>query len=144
MILIWPRLYQVLPRETVDDVEGSRSKMEFLLVLSLWFVAFATSASLVAIFLHVALVVPLVCFAFGMGGAYAAYLSAIAAASEYGEQLRSVFDVYRLDLLHRLRLPQVQNIADERHRWQTLSAFIGRRVLPDWTYDNGAAEPKDS
>jgi hypothetical protein len=144
MILIWPRLYQVLPREAADDVEGARSTMEFLLVLSLWFVTVATGAPLVAILMHDTPVVALVCFAVGAGGAYAAYLSAIAAASEYGEQLRSVFDVYRLDLLRRLSLPRVENIADEWHHWQTLGAFIGRRVLPDWTYDNGVAMPKDS
>jgi hypothetical protein len=144
LILVWPRLYQVLPRDAVDDVEGARSTMEFLLVLSLWFAAFATGAPLVAVVTRHPSWVAVVCFAVGAGGAYAAYLSAITAAAEYGEQLRSIFDVYRLDLLRRLSVPPVETIAEERLRWQTLGALIGRRVPPDWTYDSGVAARDDS
>jgi hypothetical protein len=139
MILIWPRLYQVLPREAIDDVESARSTMEFLLVLSLWFGGFGVGAPLMIVFFEGDPLTAAVSVAVGAGGAYAAYLSAIAAASEYGEQLRSIFDVYRLDLLRRLSLPAVRDITDERRLWQALGALIGRRVLPDWKYEERPA-----
>ncbi|GAA2670651.1 hypothetical protein [Actinoplanes palleronii] len=144
MILIWPRLYQVLPRDAIDDVEGARSSMEFLLVLSLWFTAFTATAPVAVVLVKGAPLVAVVCFAVGSAGAYAAYLSAIVAAAEYGEQLRSIFDVYRLELLRRLNLPPVHDITEERRQWQALGALIGRRVLPTWKYGNGVAAPEDS
>jgi hypothetical protein len=144
MILIWPRLYQVLPRDAIDDVEGARSSMEFLLVLSLWFTAFATTAPLAVVLAKGAPLVAVICFVIGAGGAYAAYLSAVVAAVEYGEQLRSIFDVYRLDLLRRLNLPALHDITEERQQWQALGALIGRRVLPSWRYGSGVAAPEDS
>jgi uncharacterized membrane protein YadS len=110
----------------------------------LWFCGFATGAPLVAIFLQDTPLTAIVCMATGVCGAYAAYLSAIAAASEYGEQLRSIFDVYRLDLLLRLSIPPAQNIMDERKQWEALGALIGRRVLPDWSYGKGAANSGQS
>ncbi|MDQ7904399.1 hypothetical protein RB614_07665 [Phytohabitans sp. ZYX-F-186] len=143
LILVWPRLLQVLPRESVQDAEDSRATLEFLLVLSLWFVGFGILSPVVAAVVGSSAVVALVCFVIGAGGAYAAYLSGISAASEYGEHLRALFDTHRLTLLEQLRIPPPQTPDDEQDRWRELGDFVGRGMLPTWTYADGVAEPAD-
>jgi hypothetical protein len=87
----------------------------------------------------------LVSFALGAIGAYLAYLSAIEAAREYGDHLRSVFDVYRLPLLRALHVPVPETAAEEQARWAALFEFFGRRNLPTWKFDHGvAADPPPS
>lgn len=140
LILIWPRLLQVMPRQAVQDVEEARATLEFLLVLSLWFVGFAMLAPAVAVISGGSAAVALVCFAVGLGAAYAAYLSAIAAATEYGEHLRALFDVHRFTLLQQLRVSTPVDHAGERLLWQGLGDFVGRGVPPRWTYDIGVAD----
>lgn len=140
LIVQWPRLYQVLPRETIQDVEDARATLEFLLVISLWWGAFSILAPFWSIRLGGAPAITLVSFALGAVGAYLAYLSAIEAAREYGDHLRAVFDVYRLTLLRALHVPAPNTAVEERARWEDLFEFFGRRNLPTWKYDHGVAE----
>jgi hypothetical protein len=144
LILVWPRLRQVLPQESIRDVEEARGTLEFLLVLSLWFSSFALLAPCISGLAGGSAPVALTCFALGGGGAYASYLSGVAAATEYGENLRSLFDTHRLTLLQQLRLPLPTSHDVERERWRDLAAFIGRGVPLHGDYDHGVANPMHS
>ncbi|WP_422768683.1 hypothetical protein ACN28C_17920 [Plantactinospora sp. WMMC1484] len=125
----------------MQDVEDSRATLEFLLVLSLWFVCSGVLSPGIAMLAGSSAIVALGCFAVAAVGAYAAYLSGIAAASEYGEHLRALFDTHRFTLLEQLRLPTPADYADERSRWRELGAFVGRGIPPRWSYERGVAEP---
>ncbi|MEV4343500.1 hypothetical protein AB0J83_03335 [Actinoplanes sp. NPDC049596] len=144
LILVWPRLLHILPRESVQDVEEARGTLEFVLVLSLWFVGFATLAPAMLLLTKGSGIVALICFAAGAGGAYAAYLSGISAASEYGEYLRALFDTHRLTLLRRLDLPLPANLAAEREQWQQFGNFVGRGVPPQWAYEHRVANQPET
>lgn len=144
LILLWPRLREVVPADSMTEVDGARARMEFLLVLSLWFTGFAILVPLAAWVLHTSPWIALVCAVLSAGGAYCSYLSAIGATAEYGDFLRSVFEMYRFDLLERLRIDAPKNLAQERSRWSELAAFIGRDHLLTLTYGSGAAAASDT
>ncbi|GAA1874374.1 hypothetical protein [Asanoa iriomotensis] len=140
VILIWPRLQHVLPRERIDDVEEARSTLEFLLVVALWFAAFATLAPVGLYVTDGDVVVAGLCFVLGLGASYAAYLSAISAAAEYGEHIRATFEMYRFDLLRRLRALPVRTPDEERDQWRELADFFGRNTPLAWRYADGESD----
>ncbi|GLX93584.1 hypothetical protein [Herbidospora sp. NBRC 101105] len=134
LIIVWSRLYYVLPRDMIDDVEDARATLEFSLVLSLWFAAFGFGGPLVAYTTGSSMSVGFLCFFGGIPLAYLLYLSAISAATEYGEHLRSAFELHRFDLLARYRLPFPNNLQEERAQWRHLMSFIVSGAEPNWRY----------
>lgn len=140
-ILLWPRLTHVLPRETLNDIAEARATLEFLLVLSLWCAGFALANPVMAMAFGASPAIAALLFACGLLGAYMAYTSAIPIAAEYAEHVRCTFELYRLDLLDRMRIPAPKNLAEERVIWWRLCAFIrgGGTEFP-WTYGSGVSE----
>jgi hypothetical protein len=124
-IILWPRLYHLLPREFVDDVEDARATLEFLLVISLWF-AVAGSGSLILLATsHAGFPLMLLILSIAASGCYGFYVSAIQAAMEYGEQMRSGIELYRHKLFESLKMPIPKNLAQERKSWERLLDLIG-------------------
>lgn len=138
-ILLWPRLYHVMPREFVDDVEDARATLEFLLVISLWCTTFGLANVVIAALVGSSMPVAFVCLGFGLAGAYAAYLSALPAAAEYGEQLRSGFELYRFELLQRLKAPTPINLEEEHAVWRGITNFVGLNAETLWNYEDPGA-----
>jgi hypothetical protein len=140
-ILLWPRIYHILPRELLRDIDDARATLEFLLVVSLWCVGFAIGNVIVALLANGPLGLAAGIFAGGLVFAYLAYVSAIPAAAEYGAYIRTAFEAYRFDLLAQLRVPTPVNLADERRRWSALCAFILNGRSPAWSYEKAESEP---
>ena len=124
-IVLWPRLYHILPREFVDDVEEARASLEFLLVISLWFVVTGAGALVLLIASHSSFLLMLFILALATVGSYAFYISGIGAAIEYGEELRSGMELFRLQLLEWMKLPPPKNLGEEQDTWNRLLQFIG-------------------
>jgi hypothetical protein len=124
-IVVWPRLYHLLERDVVDDVEDARASLEFLLVVSLWFVMAGWGGAIFLAFAGDSMALAIVWSLGGTFGAYLAYLSAIRAAVEYGEQLRSTMELYRLQLLEHLRIPVPTTVKGERAAWERFADFVG-------------------
>lgn len=127
-VLVWPRLYPLLPDSVITSIAQARESLEFLLVLS----ALATSfGALSGVFL-LAVTAPawlfLLCFWGAMVIAIAAYRSSLGAAQVYAEILRSAFDLYRLDVLTAMHLPTPVNAVAERQRWREVSRLILRNA----------------
>jgi hypothetical protein len=123
-VLLWTRLGHLFPPTFLANHTGYLASLEFLSVLTVGLSALsAASALTLAVTGHGALIFIIVL----LGGhlfAYLAYLSAIQAAAQYGETLRAAFDLYRTELLVRMRLGVPSSLADEKARWQTLKAFM--------------------
>ena len=141
-ILLWPRIYHILPRELLRDIGDARASLEFLLVVSLWCVGFAVANPIVAIFGHGSLSVAACIFAIGLLFGYLAYSSAIPAAAEYGAYIRTAFEAYRFDLLAQLRVPAPVDLADERRQWRELCAFLLNGAKLGWEYEKGQPGPR--
>jgi hypothetical protein len=138
-ILLWPRLTHVLPSETLSDITEARANLEFLLVLSLWFAGFALANPLTALTFGGSPAIAALLFACGLLGAYMAYASAVPIAAEYAEHVRCTFELYRLDLLDRLRIPAPHTLKEERDIWWRLCAFIRGGTEFGWKYGSGVS-----
>jgi hypothetical protein len=139
-VVLWPLLYHVLPRETINDIADARGTLEFLLVLSLWCSGFAVLNPLTALIFNGSLAIAALLFSAGLLLAYTAYLAAIPAAAEYAAYLRSTFELYRFNLLARLRLPIPKNLKEEVAIWNELCEFVLRGAALESMYDPGVSE----
>jgi hypothetical protein len=134
-IVLWPRLYHLLPREFVDDVEDARAALEFLLVISLWFVIAGTGSLTLLTVTHAAFGLAVLVLALSALGAYAFYLSGIRAATEYAEQMRSGVELYRLQLLEWMKIKKPRNLAEELESWdRLLDMVVNNATDPDIDY----------
>lgn len=143
-VVVWPRLYSLLPARVVTSVAQARGSLEFLLVLSALAAAFALLSGIYLLAVTAPVWLFLSCFWGGMAVAVVAYRSSLGAALVYAEVLRSAFDLYRLDVLSNLRLPQPADATAERQRWTELQHLVLRNVpLPQPYGPPPAAAPAD-
>lgn len=132
-IILWPRLSHVVERQVLDDVEDARALLEFLLVISLWFATAGIAGGGLVLGLGGS---PLLTIAWSVGGvlaAYLAYVSAIWSAVEYGEQLRTSMELFRLSLFEQLRIETPKNLQEERDAWSRLEDLIRDNLVEDLT-----------
>jgi hypothetical protein len=123
-IVVWPRLYHLLDRQVVDDVEDSRATLEFLLVVSLWFALAGAGGGCVLLATGSSAAWAVVWFLGSVLAAYLMYVSAIRAAVEYGEQLRACIELYRLRLFEQLRIAEPMNLKLEKQAWTRLTDLV--------------------
>jgi len=141
-IVVWPRLYRLLERQAVEDVEDARASLEFMLVISLWFALSGAGGAVVLLLSGDSATLASAWFLAGAALAYLTYVSAIWAAVEYGEQLRTAMELYRLDLLAQLRLSVPTDLNEERSAWLRLTDFVGAGIAdPDQRYEIPSEPP---
>jgi hypothetical protein len=127
-IVVWPRLYLVVPDRALAGLAASRGDLELHL----------TVATLATVFGCVAAVHELVrpgpwwafplVFGLPMLFAWLNYRAAVAAAITYGTHLKAVFDVHRQELLQRFADAATE---PEPQRWQRLVQLWYRGVPTD-------------
>lgn len=137
-VVIWPRLYPLLPEGTRALVADQRDQLD----LSARFCATFLAAAVISLALLWQygwwLAVPAACLVL----AWFAYQGAIAGAVAYGEGMRTAVDLHRFDLLTTLHLPLPANLAVERRTNRQLTEFLLQDRAVDFTYShdgNGAA-----
>lgn len=136
-VVIWPRLRHLLPSAVVDGLVEAQTALDSLLLLQ-------TLAAVFGIVAPVALVVReeswwLVAASFlAWAVAWISQRSALQFATTYAEQIRTVFDLYRLDLVKYLGFETPDDLSAERQLWDDLTQFYLRN-LP-MVRDEGAAD----
>jgi len=130
-IVFWPRLVRVADKETLAVVEDARSAVDFfvncsvlsallaatLFVLGAITITIATPAWTVAAWSVEILAAALGAFLFHSGS--------IVAAAAWGDQVKSVFDLFRGDLLKKLGYQQTPTTrAEEREIWKALNLQV--------------------
>jgi len=148
--VFWPRLSAELEAEKADGLKASFATMNGLLNLSLLIYVFAVEFAVVSVAIiagwnpvrpnssvpqwvawlpnhkpAVAGLTLLLVFLLAVLG-YGAYRSAIASARAVGNAMRTAFDYYRGNVLHRFNLKMPNDIEEERVLWLKLAAFIRR------------------
>ena len=114
-------------------MEDARALLEFLLVISLWFATAGIAGGGLVLGQGGS---PLLTIAWSVGGvlaAYLAYVSAIWSAVEYGEQLRTSMELFRLSLFEQLRIETPKNLQEERDAWSRLEDLIRDNLVEDLT-----------
>jgi hypothetical protein len=142
-VLIWSRLYHLLPKTFVANVSAARAAVEQMIILSALGVAFAAFSAVYLGWANRAGWRWLGseewwgCVLGGLAVAYLAYLFAVGSVRVYGNHLKAAFDLHRNALLKQLRLPLPTTLEEERDRWSEVCLFFYRNVLErpqEWTY----------
>jgi len=130
-VLLWPRLYSILPKEYGSLLSDAKASLDLMLVIS-------ALSSLFAIVTGGYLLITggiwwlfLVCFLGGLFLARLSYKSALQAAIPYTQLIKSAFDLYRGDLLDKLGYECPMSLSDEIRLWDNLCKFIYRGVAED-------------
>jgi hypothetical protein len=130
-VFFWSRLYHVLDPEFAVNVEESRARMEFLLVISLWCALFAGTVLLTLGVTHAPGLLIAGYFAVAMLVAHRAYVAALGAAEEYGERIRAGFELFRFKLLQELSVGGPATLREERNTWKELFNFLAGGVVSE-------------
>ncbi|MET7699720.1 hypothetical protein [Streptomyces sp. NPDC005485] len=121
-LLVWPRLYHVLPQDVLQTLSESRNQLDTAARLSLSFglTSAVTTGLLVTHPWWLTLPAALACLS------WFAYRSAVHAATTYGVTVAAVIDVYRLRLLQEMHLGIPDDTAKERELNGDLKAYWSR------------------
>lgn len=133
-VVVWPRLYNILPASFVQAIIELRSGVDFMLVISFLSAAFAFISGIYLLVVVASPYLFLFCFVGGLFVAWIAYRGALGNAVLYGQQIKAAFDLYRNELLKQMRVPLPGNIAEERETWKTVNELLYRNIPPNWTY----------
>lgn len=125
-ILLWTRLGHLCPESFVDNMDQFQAALDFLVVTVTGFSLLAVALSVTAAVTGHGTWLFLVCLIGGFALAHLAYISAIEVAKELGEAMRASFDLYRNELLVRLRWPVPGSQAAEEATWADVANFIRR------------------
>ena len=123
-IVLWSRLYHVLPESLQRDVADRRATVEFLLVTSLFWGTFGVVDFVALTVTGAPAWLACLCLLIGGAGAALAYESCLPAAVEYGEQLKAAVELHRLRLLAALGLETPGSYDDEVDAWEAIVAFV--------------------
>lgn len=140
-VLIWPRLWSLLPEEAVASVITMRSAMEFHLAVAALATVFAVAAGAYLLIAAAGWTWFLACFWGGLGTAWISYEASLPAAIAYSDQVRAIFDNWRNALLKQMRLPLPANVQEERALWGEVGQFLLRNAPATWQYEAAAPTP---
>ena len=136
-VLIWPRLYPLLPPAFTTTITGLRGNLDFMLVISSLAALFALLSGPYLLYLKASPFVFLSCFGGGALVAYVAYSASLGSALLYAHQIKSAFDLYRNELLKQMRVAAPATRAAERAVWGQLCYFLYRNIGPaSWAYES--------
>lgn len=142
-IALWPRLQGVLDGSFAQALDAAQTAFSFMinsafltLVLAMLSTAFGTIWHPPEAGAHYQAWMGLTVLFLTLS--YLSYLGAINRAGEWGTQVKSAFDLYRLTLLDRLGYKiKPADLTDERRMWRVINykfAFPDERTYPDLPY----------
>jgi hypothetical protein len=119
----WPRLFYLAPEQFRRDIEEYRTSYEWLLGVSFMTMLATVSVGLVELAAGSAWWLFLVTVGGGSLVSLAAYRAAVAAAEEFGAQLRAGVDLYRIEVLTALRWEAPGTLDEEKAMWKEARLF---------------------
>jgi Flp pilus assembly protein CpaB len=143
-VLLWPRLYPLLPESFAGGVAETKSSLDLMLVLSALSAIFAFAAGVALLIRGGPWWLFPACFCGGLILAYTSYTSALRAAGPYAQLIKSAFDLYRGDLIDKLGFERPKSLEEEVRFWDNLGKQLYRFAAdePDLLRYKGS-EPKD-
>jgi hypothetical protein len=130
-VLMWPRLYAILPKEYTDLLSNAKASLDLMLVISTLSVLFAAIAGGYLLIIGSTWWLFLVCFLGGLVLGGFAYQSGVQAAIPYAQLIKSAFDLYRGDLLDKLGYERPKSLDDEIRFWDNLCKLVYRNIPED-------------
>jgi hypothetical protein len=139
-VVLWTRLSPLLPKESGEGIDDSRTAMDFMLNVSALAGFLGIAWGVYFVFIQQWLFVIVAILALLL--ARLAYGNALHAARAYGEIIKTCFDLYRWKLLDALHIPHPKTSKDEPPLWEKVSEFIYRGFPLQITYDTKAETSK--
>lgn len=120
LVLVWPRLYKVLPTEAASSIASAKAEIELQLVTTALSLTFGIGLSVALSVLHAP--AALLCgWLWGcVAVAFLSYRSAVASTLAYGDEIRSALDLHRRGLLAAAQTGAGLGDHDERTQWELL------------------------
>lgn len=131
-VVLWPRLVAVMPEALSKSVDGARMALDFLTVIAAGATAFALTAAVTIAVEHGGRRLWVSVVAGSLVVAYLSYCGAVSAARDYGDQIRTAFDLHRFELLKSLHVPLPMNRAEECRLWAEVNEVVRGSEPPDW------------
>lgn len=126
-VIFWPRLIRSIPESYCERLEESHNCIIFLLVSSFIFGFMAIESFLIVILWHCSTellwmikILAVICLLMSM----LFYRISLRATRNFGEVVKSCFDLFRHDLLNSLGIEKPLSLAKERELWGELRKFI--------------------
>jgi hypothetical protein len=130
-VLMWPRLYAILPKEYANLLGDAKASLDSMLVISTLSGVFAVITGGYLLISGSVWWLFLICFLGGLILGRLAYQSAVRAAIPYAQLIKSAFDLYRGDLLEKMGYERPKSLDDEIKFWDNLCKLIYRNIPED-------------
>ncbi len=131
-VLLWPALVAKMGDATRKSIDAARMALDFLVVISAASFTYALFAAVAIAVEHAGRVFWAFVVLGSAGVGYVSYCGAVAAARDYGDQVRTAFDLHRFALLQALRLPLPMNPPEERRLWKEVNEIVRSNEPTDW------------
>jgi hypothetical protein len=128
-VLMWPRLYNVLPDGMTKNFAAAATELEFMLVISALGVAFAFAGGIIATILLPWYIVP-ICFLGGLLVAWLGYEGALRSATSYNLLIKAAFDLHRHTLLKTMGLLPAASYHKEKAQWSLIAQLWLHGSIP--------------
>jgi hypothetical protein len=115
-VLVWPRLYSVLPDRMVQNIGAAKSAMDLMVAISILGIAFALVGGLIALVLLPWYAFP-ACVWGGAAIAWLGYQGLLRQTLPYTQLIKAAFDLHRGTLLKTIGWEQPNSYGEERRRW---------------------------
>jgi hypothetical protein len=119
-IVVWPRLYAVLPDQFVAAIAAAKTPLDLMAVIGALALVFAVLGSIISAVLLPWYAVA-ACAAGGLIVLWFAYLGAVPASRPYAQLIRAAFDVHRGLLLDAAGLRRPRSLPEEQRQWEQIS-----------------------
>ncbi len=132
--LIWPRLRDALQSDTTKEaIAESKNQLDMLLMMSFLSWIFWISASLLLALFSSHWMAFLACFWGAPLLGLVCYKAAIQKALDYGENLKTIYDLHRWDLLKEFNLDLGKELTpkEEKEIWENISRLLARGGIPE-------------
>jgi hypothetical protein len=144
---LWGRLAHVIPDKGMEKVDDANNQCLFLLNASVLATTFAIICLLASIYQVSALwlysqspkLFPLLengwvsgkmgvfysfLFVISLAAAWLFYVASLLNVSQYGQMIRTSYDLYRFDLIEALRLELPKTLSEEKQLWRRINYFL--------------------
>ncbi|MCC3499428.1 MAG: hypothetical protein JGK03_15350 [Microcoleus sp. PH2017_25_DOB_D_A] len=134
-VLIWPRLYNLLPDRFIQTLAEAKSSLDFMLVISTLGGIFALLSGAYLLTIQSSGWLFLLCFWGGLLVGWLAYRGALGSTIIYAELIKAGFDLYRNELLKQMRLPLPKTPTEEIKQWDEIRQFLySSNTQVTWQY----------
>ena len=140
-VVLWPMLADQLGADTTKRLDASRMTLDFFVVLTFGSSIHAIVGGAIVSVSHGGQGLWLVTVGASTITAYVTYCGAVAAARDYGDQVRTAFDLNRFALISALRYPLPADLAEEKALWSDINELVRSDEPRDWRlYEHPASK----